>query len=535
MGRAARELGYFRFVDTVDRDPGGSRTLFELEHRSVVSSAPDEHAVHLATARVDGSANGDQALEHRLLHGLIVLGFVVDTRRVATAALTLAGSVLAPGDTEYEAARLVWNGLIDKRPALIARCTSADDVRAAILYGRDQGLPIAVRGGGHGVAGYATCDDGLVIDLSAMNAVEVDAGSRLVRAGGGARLGDVDAAGQAHGLAVPLGVVSETGIAGLTLSGGIGWLRRSRGLSCDNLVAAELVTADGRIVRVTESDEPDLMWGLRGGGGNFGVVTTFEYGAFPVGPEVMVVFVLYPLEHACAALRALEDLTDAGHEDFAPLAFLGRVPEAEVFDAADHGRPYVAVFGVHTGDAEKGSRLLQPLRELAEPIADLSAPMPYVDAQKALDEDYPNGLGYYWKSLGLDALTDEVVDRLVAHAEAAPSGHSTIDVWFNGGAMGRVDPQATAFGRRPAFLLGYEANFEELGTRDANVAWVRDSLAELEPYSTGGAYLNFPGFHEEGERLLRASFGDANYERLLELKRRYDPENVFRLNGNIAP
>jgi FAD/FMN-containing dehydrogenase len=451
------------------------------------------------------------------------------------ATLELRGDVLRPDHADYEEARRIWNGMIDKRPGLIARCASVEDVCDAVEYAREHGLPLAVRGGGHGVAGYAVCDDGLVIDLSGMNAVDVDAEKRTVRAGGGCRLGDVDSATQEHGLAVPFGVVSQTGIAGLTLSGGIGWLRRKHGLTSDNLLSVELVTADGRVLTASEDENAELFWGVRGGGGNFGVVTTFEYRLHPVGPEVVLLFTLYPADRARDVLEALNEFMVSAPEELAPLAFLGRVPHADMFPAEAHGRPYVAVAGVYAGDVEEGKAVVRPLRELGEPIADFSEPTAYIDTQKILDEDYPDGWFYYWKSLEFERLSDEVVDRLITHAEQAPSDHSTIDVWYHGGAMDRVPPEATAFGDRPQILLGYEANFEEAGEADANVAWVRDSIDELKPHSTGGAYLNFPGFFEEGDALLRASFGDANYERLVALKTEYDPENLFRLNGNIRP
>jgi FAD/FMN-containing dehydrogenase len=454
---------------------------------------------------------------------------------MAESTLELRGDVLRPGDADYEDSRRIWNGMIDKRPALIARCATVDDVREALDFARRRNLLVAVRGGGHGVAGYAVCDDGLVIDLAQMNGVDVDAHKSTVRAGGGCRLGDVDRATQDHGLAVPLGVVSQTGIAGLTLSGGIGWLRRKHGLSSDNLVSVEIVTADGRLLTASEYENADLFWGVRGGSGNFGVVTAFEYRAHPVGPEVMVVFVLYPGELAREVLQALTEFMADAADEFAPLGILGRVPHAEMFPVEVHGEPYAAVAGVYAGDVEEGTHVLQPLRELGEPIADLSEPMPYAQAQTLLDEDYPDGWFYYWKSLELDRLSGEAVDRLLEHAAAAPSDHSTIDVWYHGGAMSRVASTSTAFGDRPLMLLGYEANFEDRATADANVAWVRDSIEELKPFSDGGAYLNFPGFYEEGEELLRASYGDANYERLVALKNEYDPTNLFRLNGNIRP
>jgi FAD/FMN-containing dehydrogenase len=457
------------------------------------------------------------------------------TLRTAPSVPGFRGERIAPGDPAYDAARRIWNGAADRRPALIARPLDAEDVAHAIGAARAQGLPLAVRGGGHGVAGHAVVDDALVVDLGGLRHVEVDPESRLVRAGAGCRLGDVDAATQAHGLAVPFGVVSQTGIAGLTLSGGMGWLRRLHGLSSDNLVSAEVVTADGAVVRASESWHPELFWALRGGGGNFGVVTELEYRAHPVGPNVAVAFVLYPGEGAAEVVAEFASYMESAPEEVSPLCFLGRVPHAEPFPEEAHGRPYVGVLALHAGDPAEGERVLLPLRDFGDPIVDLSETMSYVDAQRVLDEDYPDGWQYYWKSLELEALTPDVVRRIVGHAAAAPSDHSTIDIWWHGGALSRTPAEATAFGPRPLILLGYEANFEDPEEATANVAWVRGSLAELRPLSTGGAYLNFPGFFEEGEDLLRRSYGDANYERLVAVKREYDPENVFRFNGNIRP
>ena len=454
---------------------------------------------------------------------------------VEALAAGLAGDLIRPGDASYDEARALWNGMIDKRPALIVRCATADDVVGAVLFARANELLVAVRGGGHGVAGNATCDGGLVIDLSSLRGVEVDPERRLVRAEGGCRLGDVDAATQAHGLAVPFGVVSATGIAGLTLSGGMGWLRRKHGLTSDNLVSAEVVTADGTRVTASEDEHPELFWGLRGGGGNFGVVTAFTYRLHLVSPEVAFVFVLYPGERAREVLEGFAAYTAGAPDDVSPLAFLGRVPASEHFPEHAHGAPFAAVAAVHPGDPAVGEAVLRPLRELGEPIVDLSDTMPYVEAQRLLDEDYPDGGLYYWKSLQLDALSGEVVEALVRHAEAAPSDASTIDIWWSGGAMGAVSADATAFGPRPLILLGYEANFDDADATEANVSWVRDSIEELRPLSTGGTYLNFPGFFEEGDALLRATFGDANYERLVALKTAVDPANLFRLNGNIKP
>jgi FAD/FMN-containing dehydrogenase len=450
-------------------------------------------------------------------------------------AATLQGELLRPGDEAYDPARALWNGMIDRRPAFVARCAGVEDVVACVAYAREHDLPLAVRGGGHGVAGHALCDGGLVIDLSAMRAVEVDPAERTARAQGGCTLADVDRETQRHGLATPLGVVTRTGIAGLTLSGGIGWLRRLHGLSCDNLVSAQVVTADGRVLTASEGEHEDLFWAIRGGGGNFGVVTSFAYRLHPVGPEVFLCFVLYPGARAREVMRSCERFLEQAPDAVAPIAVLGHIPEAEEFPAGAHGDPFVALAAVHPGGGAEGEEVLRPLRELGDPIADLSGAMPWVEAQGALDADYPDGGRYYWKSINLPELSDAVIDRLVEHNAAAPSHHSTIDVWYQGGAMARVGEQETAFANRgEPYLVGIEANWEDEADSDANVAWVREMFADLRTFSAGGVYLNFPGFLEEGDELAREGYG-ANLERLAEVKARYDPDNVFRLNANVQP
>jgi FAD/FMN-containing dehydrogenase len=447
----------------------------------------------------------------------------------------LEGEVIGPQDPAYDEARTLWNGMIDRRPAIIARCRTAADVASAVVFARERGLTVAVRGGGHNVAGLATADDGLVLDLSAMNEVTVDPDRRVARAGPGARLGDLDAATQAHGLATSMGVVSQTGIAGLTLSGGMGWLRRKHGLSCDNLISAEVVTATGDVITASEDENADLLWGLRGGGGNFGVVTSFAYRLHAVGPEVMFCFVLYPGDRSADALRTYAGYMAEAPDEVSPLAFLGRVPRADAFPADWHGKPYAAIAAMYAGPVDEGERALEPLRSIAEPIVDMSAPMLYGEAQKILDEDYPDGWRYYWKSIALDGLTDEVIDAVVELAAAAPSDHSTIDVWYHGGAMSRVGASETAYGDRSApILIAPEANWEEPADDDANVAWARRVVEDMRRFPTGGTYLNFPGFLEEGERLLREAFG-GNYDRLVALKDRFDPGNLFRVNQNIRP
>jgi FAD/FMN-containing dehydrogenase len=445
----------------------------------------------------------------------------------------LRGEAFVPGDEGYEDARQLWNGMIDRRPSAVVRAAGTEDVAAALLLARERGLVVTARGGGHGVAGNALADGGLVVDLSLLKDVAVDPNARTARAGGGVTLGELDAATQEHGLAAPLGVVSKTGIAGLTLSGGIGWLRRKHGLAADNLVSLEVVTADGRVHVASEGESPELFWALRGGGGSFGVVTSLEYRLHPVGPEVFVAFVLYPGERAIEVLWAVAEFTATAPDEVSPLAFLGRVPHAEPFPAEIHGDPYVAVAAPYIGTPQEGERALAPLRALGEPLVDLSGAMPWIEAQSLLDEDYPDGWRYYWKSVNLDVLGDDVLEELERHAGRAPSHHSTIDVWFHGGALDRVDPQATAFGERPRYLIGVEANWEPGDPDDVNIAWARDVVAAVERFSRGGGYLNFPGLFEEGEEQLRASYGERNYARLVALKDELDPEGLFGGLGGI--
>ncbi|MBD0283129.1 MAG: FAD-binding oxidoreductase [Thermoleophilaceae bacterium] len=471
------------------------------------------------------------------IHAVTIAGTETEipSRALDQLASNMRGELIRPGDPGYEPAREIWNGMIDRRPALVARCGGVADVAAAVNFARDNELLVAVRGGGHGVAGHALCDGGLVIDLSEMRAVDVDVEERTARAEGGCTLVDVDRETQRHGLATPLGVVSATGIAGLTLSGGMGWLRRRHGLSCDNLVSAQVVTADGSALTASETENEDLFWAIRGGGGNFGVVTSFEYRLHPVGPEVFVCFVFYPAEGGREVLQSCERYLSEAPEDVAPLAFFGRVPAVEEFPPESHGQPYVTLLAPHPGDPAEGERVLQPLREIADPIADLSATMPYTEAQAILDEDYPDGWRYYWKSVNVPELSDELIERLARHAAAAPSAHSTIDIWYQGGAMARVGEDETAFANRSEpYLLGIEGNSEDDAGSDENVAWVRDTFADMRSFSAGGVYLNFPGFLEEGKQLLREGYG-KNYERLAEVKTRYDPGNLFRLNANIDP
>jgi len=446
----------------------------------------------------------------------------------------LRGRVVRPTDADYDRVRAVWNGMVDKRPALIVRCAGTSDVLEAVRHARARGLPVAVRGGGHNVSGAAVCDDGLVVDLTPMRGVRVDPAAGTVRADGGVTIGDLDRETQAFGLAVPMGVVTETGIAGLTLGGGLGWLRRKYGLSCDDLISADVVTADGRVV-AAESD-PELMWALKGGGGNFGVVTSFEFRAHPVGPEVFFAQVIHAGRDARSALRAYREWAAAAPDEISSFAILWHGPPDEAVPAEHHGAPIVVFAALHSGSPREGEEALRPLRAIGTPIADLSAASSYLEVQRFFDEDYPaHVMRYYWKSRYLTGLPDELIDVLVELNEAAPSPHSTLDVWQLGGAFARVGAQDTAFGDRSApFLLGIEANWEDPADDEACIAWARRVHAAAAPFSTGAEYLNFPGLYEDADRTVRDTFG-ANLDRLAAVKRRYDPDNLFRFTHNIRP
>ncbi len=459
----------------------------------------------------------------------------LDATSIQAFADSLQGQVIRPHDPDYDAARRVWNGMIDKYPALIARCAAVSDVVASVHFARSHNLLVAVRGGGHNVAGHATCDGGLVIDLSPMKAVWVDAAARMARAQGGATLADVDRATQAYGLATPLGVVSETGIAGLTLGGGLGWLRNKYGLSCDNVIGADVVTADGRLVRANATENSDLFWAMRGGGGNFGIVTAFEYRLYPVGPEVMFTFVFHHGARMAEGLRFYREYTASAPDEVSSLAFCGQIPANPHFPTASHGLPFIAFGAMYAGLVAEGERYLQPLRDFGQPLLDFSGPTPYLQAQTIFDADYPAGMRYYWKSLNLTSLPDEAIDTIVAHALQQPSPLSTVDLWHIGGQMRRVGPDENAFhGRQAAFVLNPEANWTDGHADAANIGWVRTLIAAMEPFSDGSRYLNFPGLQEEGDKMMRDAYA-AQYERLAQVKAKYDPTNLFRLNQNIKP
>jgi len=441
------------------------------------------------------------------------------------------GTVLEPGDDGYDEARSIWNGMIDRRPSLVVRCTGTADVVAAVDLARETGADVSIHGGGHNVSGSAVADGGLMIDLSSMDGVHVDPEAGTVRVGAGALLGDVDHETQLFGLATPLGVVAETGVAGLTLNGGYGHLSREYGLAADNLREVDIVTADGEVRTASEDEHRDLFWAVRGGGGNFGVVTSLEYELHEVGPEVAQLFVWYPADEARERMATFREWTESAPRHVAVLPFLAQVPDEEPFPEAAWGEPALVFFGCYRGDPAAFDDVVGPLTD-GDPIADLSERTRFEELQALLDEDYPDGLRYYWKSLYLADLGDEVVDLMVRYNESAPSDLSTVDIWWLGGAVADVPQDATAFWHRDKpFMLTFEANWEDADADDANVAWAREGFAVAEELAvSGGRYGNFPGFAEDPAHLL---FGE-NYDRLVDVKTTYDPENLFRLNQNIA-
>ena len=463
----------------------------------------------------------------------------LDPDAVAALRGSLAGRLITPDDSDFDRARAVWNGMIDRRPALIASCASTADVVAALRFAREHDLLVAVRGGGHSAAGHSTCDGGIVIDCSPLESLEVDPDARIATAGAGITWGEMDAATQPFGLAAPGGVFARTGIAGLTLGGGYGWLGCTYGLACDNLIAAEVVTAAGDvIVADDEGEHAELMWGLRGGGGNFGIVTRFTYRLHPVGPESYFAVVFHDGEGEGTArtLRCYRDYCAAAPDAVNLIAACGVIPdELHGFPEAHYGRRFELIGAHYVGPVDEGERATRPLRELAEPLADFSGVVPFLDVQRLWENDYPDGMRYYWKSVNLDRLDDDVVARIVEHAERQASPLSTTDLWHVGGGIKRANRERSAFrGRDAAFLLGLEANWVDAADDDANIGWAREFTSDMEAFSDGSRYLNFAGLQEEGEAMMRSTFG-PHYARLAALKRRYDPTNVFRLNQNIAP
>ena len=443
------------------------------------------------------------------------------------------GRLIRADHSDYDIARAVWNGAIDRRPRLVARCSGNADVVAAVRFARGHDLEIAVRGGGHNVAGTAVCDDGIVIDLSAMRAVRVDPAGRRAWVQGGALWGDVDRETQAHGLATTGGIVSHTGVAGLTLGGGVGWLMRKHGLTIDNLLAVNLVTADGERLRASEDEHPDLFWALRGGGGNFGVVTSFEFRLHAVGPTVLAGPILWDATDVEEVLRFYRDFVREAPDELGTVVRFGAAPPVPSIPERLHWRAVVMIGSCYAGPIEEGEQLLRPLRTYRTPLLDLVGPTPYVEFQGALDSTVAHGWKYYWKSTHLPELRDELIDVIAGHAFACSSPRSYMAMFHLKGAVSRVAGGATAFGNRQAsHAITLDAVWrpgEDFGDRDT--AWTKRFFAALGPFREG-VYVNFLGGDEDPDR-VREAYGDAVYERLVEVKTTYDPDNVFHYNQNI--
>ena len=458
----------------------------------------------------------------------------IDPTRLQAFRDGFAGDVVLPGAETYDASRAVWNGMIDRRPALIVRPTNAAEVVAALRFARDEDLAIAVRSGGHSLPGHSTCDDGVVIDLAGMRGVTVDPERRVARVNGGARLAELDDAAQAAGLACTAGTVSHTGVAGLTLGGGMGRLQRKLGLAIDCLRAVELVTADGRLVRASADEHPDLFWGVRGAGPNFGIVTALEFDLAPIGPEVSRGFLVYPAARAREVMGAFREFAPGAPDDVFASVFIGHPDPGDEVPAEHAGRPIVVLSLAFTGSEAEANRVLAPLLSLGVPLSGGLRRMGYLEAQHANDESLDWGRRAYSKSGFLGSLPDELIDALVAHVAASP-GEDVFSIWAFGGAVGRVPDDATAFAGRTAPLwIGAECMWDDPALDAAHAEWSRRGIAITEPWSVTGRYVNDISDHGD-EAMVRSIYGDARYDRLVALKRAWDPDNVFRLNQNIRP
>ncbi len=454
-----------------------------------------------------------------------------DTLRAA-----LRGELLEPGAPAYDEARVVWNGMINRRPAMIARCRNAADVVACVNHGRENSLTIALRSGGHNVAGYAVCEGGLMIDLSLMNAVRVAPTLDRADIEGGATWADVDAATTPFGRATPGGLISATGVAGLSLSGGIGWLRGSHGLSCDNIMSADVVLADGRLVHASATENPDLLWALKGGGGNFGVVVNLEFKIHPIAIEVMFCAPVYEEKYAAEILPKWRDYMAAAPDEVSGLAEFSTIPHDPAYPENTWGKRVVSLAAVYDGPADVGERITMPLRQFAEPLLDFSGAMPYRSLQSLYDGLFPKGRDRcYWKSTYLSQLENSTITDILRSLSQRPSEMTFASIWKFGGAVQRVPADATAFGDRSMpYMLSLDAIWSDTKDDKANIAWARNAWNDVQRHSTGRLYLNFPGLGE-GDGLVRDAFGAETYARLQQVKRKYDASNLFRMNQNILP
>jgi FAD/FMN-containing dehydrogenase len=438
---------------------------------------------------------------------------------------SLRGPLLQPADPGYDTARKIDNAMIDRRPALIARCAGVADVLGAVRFARKHDVLVSVRAGGHNVAGNAVCDGGLVIDVSPMKGIRVDPGGRTAQAQAGVTWGELDAEAQAFGLATTGGVISTTGIAGLTLGGGVGWLNGRFGLACDNLISADVVTADGQFLRASEQENAELFWGLRGGGGNFGIVTSFEFRLHPLGPMVLSGPVFHPAARAREVLRFYREFSAGEPDELTTYAGLLTGPD---------GTPLVGLVPCYAGPPEQGEKLVERLRKFGPPAVDMIGPMPYVAVQRMFNDAFPPGRYSYWKSSLAPEITDQLIDAVAEHMARVPSPHSAVMLEHYHGAYSRPAPSATAYRhRRPTYDVVIIANWTDPADNERNIAWARELFAAVQPHVSPAAYVNFLD-QDDGADRIRAAYGE-NYDRLVALKRKYDPTNFFRMNQNVRP
>jgi FAD/FMN-containing dehydrogenase len=456
-----------------------------------------------------------------------------ETSRIEALRTGLAGEVMLPADTGYEECRKVFNSMHDKRPGVIARCASTADVVSAVNFAREHKLVVAVRSGGHSVAGLSVCDGGILIDLAGLKKIDVDPSAKTARCGGGVLWGEFDAATQQHGLHTPGGRVTTTGVGGFTTGGGYGWTSSKYGLTCDNLISAEVVLADGRVVRASEREHQDLFWGIRGGGGNFGIVTEFEYRLHPLGPLVLAGLALWPMERATEVLRAWRDYVDAAPHELSTGCATVTAPPEDFVPAGMRGQVALGLVAMYVGDPGAGAKVMQPLKDL-RPAVDLIQPMPYTAFQAIIDPMAPKGLRNYWRGEYLNSLSDDAIDTYVRHASELTKAGGPLSqaiIFRIGQAVSAVPDEATAFSHRDAEYLFHPITVWQQPEHDERlIAATRAFCEAMSPYSTGGAYLNFTP-----ENRVRDAYGAVKYERLVAVKGRYDPQNLFRLNQNIKP
>ena len=459
---------------------------------------------------------------------------VKDLDAVVTAdfASKLLGKIVLPGNPEYDESRKIWNAMIDRKPAFIVRCMGTADVVNCVKFARENNLLVCVRGAGHNIAGMSLADDAMLIDLSSMKRVWINPQTRTAIVSPGATLRHVDHEAQAYGLATPLGIASTTGVAGLTLGGGFGWLSRGHGLAADNLLSAEVVTADGKVLLASEKENADLFWALRGGSGNFGIVTSFQFKLYPVGPQVLAGLIVHPFQDAKKVFRYYRSFASSAPDKATCWVILRKAPPLPFLPPEVHGKEVFVIAAIYAGDIKEGEKILEPLRRFGNPIADVIGPVLFAAWQQAFDPLLTPGARNYWKSHNYTELTDDLLDILVEYTSRLPSASTEIFVGQLGGAINQVAPDATAYPHRNAnFVMTVHARWENISDDTICVEWAKELSDKIAPYTTGGVYVNFIS---EGENRIAAAFG-SNYERLAKIKSKYDPENFFRVNQNILP